>query len=215
MALSIGCSKKVVDTSEKLEVSAKESEDLKIEPYKIEMVSETFKATIDEKEVTLESSYPQVKGLNNKEAENRANENIKNIFQSHELLLAEDDSVLDASFKITSKTQYVLSIRHKRTVKLKDGSKDEYFQGINIKIKDGSVMFWENLFKTEESIEKIKGIVDEVIKKENLNIENPIGKQNVYERRYFTDESMVIHHISPKDIEIEVPIDKVLDFLDN
>lgn len=210
--LSVGCSKKDITNSTNLDSSAKQQNVLDDNSYEVESVTNTFKTKICDEDVDLEITYPQIEGLEDKELQNSINETIKNEFLSYNEVLASEGNVIDEKLEITSKTDNILSIRYKFVNKPDDVEFHEEID-ININMKNGKLIYSDNLFKSEESVEKVKSIVDDIIKNENLNVENPIGNENTYEDIYFTDKNLVIYNINDENTEIKVPLDEISDYI--
>ncbi len=210
--LSVGCSEKDIVKGTDVDINTKQENISSNSSYEVESVTNTFKTNIYEEDVDLEITYPQIKKLKDKEFQNTINETIKNEFLSYKEVLTSEGNVIDESVEITSKTDNILSIKYHFVNKPDDVEFHEEIN-ININMKNGKLIYADNLFKSEESVEKVKSIVDDIIKNENLNIENPIGNENIYEDIYFTDKDMIIYDINAKDIEIKVPLDKILNYI--
>lgn len=192
--------------------NAKQENVLNDNSYEVEFITNIFKTKIYEEDVDLEITYPQIKGLEDKELQNSINETIKDKFLSYNEVLTSEGNVIDESLEITSKTDNVLSIKYNFVNKPDDVEFHEEIN-ININMKNGKLINAENLFKSEESIEKVKSIVDDIIKNENLNVENPIGNENIFERIYFTDKNLIIYNINDESTEIKVPLDEISDYI--
>jgi len=205
--LSVGCTKQdnVNSTNENV-VSNNNS-------YTTESVTNIFNTTIYEEDVSLEITHPQIKGLENKELENKINETIKDEFLGVQSLLAAETNVVDESFEIISKTPDILSIKYNYVTSNDNIKKYEHFETININMKNGESIEIQNLFKSEESVEKVQSIVEDIIKNQNLNIENPIGNEDIYEEIYFKDENMIIYDRNNDSSEIAVPLNEILDYI--
>ncbi|WFD10582.1 hypothetical protein [Tepidibacter hydrothermalis] len=210
--LSVGCSNNDVVNSNDVDKSSKQENISSNNSYEVESVTNTFKTKIYEEYVDLEITYPQVKGLEDKDLENTINKTIKNKFLSYNEVFAAECNVIDESLEIASKTDNILSIRYKFVNKPDDVEFHKEID-ININMKNGKLIYPDNLFKSEESVEKVKSIVDEIIKNENLNVENPIGNENTYEDVYFTDKNLVIYNINDENTEIKVPLDEISDYI--
>ncbi|CAH2212656.1 DUF4163 domain-containing protein [Tepidibacter aestuarii] len=206
-SISIGCTKKdaVKSTNEETVINNNS--------YTTESVTNTFDTKIYEEDLSLELTYPQIKGLENKELENKINETIKGEFLGIQSSLWAEANVVDESFEITSKTPDILSIKYNYITSPDNISKYEFFETININMKNGKLIRIQNLFNSEESVEKVKSIVDNIIKNQNFNIKNPIGNTNIYENIYFTDKNMIIYYENDELVEIEVPLNKILEYI--
>lgn len=205
--LSVGCTKQdnVNSTNENV-VSSNNS-------YTTESVTNTFNTTIYEEDVSLEITYPQIKEHPNEELKNKINETIKDEFLDNKTLLSAEANVVDENFEILSKTSSILSIKYNYVTSPDNISNYEFFETININMKNGKLIKIQNLFNSEESVEKVKSIVDNIIKTQNLNIQNPIGNKDIYEDIYFTDENMIIYDKNNDSDEITVPLNEILDYI--
>lgn len=206
-SVSIGCTKKNSVNS------SKEEKSLDNNSYTIETVTNTFNTTIYEEDISLEITYPQIKELENKELEIKINTTIKDEFLGIQSLLTAEANVVDYNFEVTSKTSNILSIKYNILTSPDNIEKYEFFETINVNIKNGKLIEMQKLFKSEESVEKVRLIVDDIIEREDLNIENPIGNEDIYEDIYFTDKNMIIFDRSDQSVEIIVPLIDVLDYI--
>ncbi|WFD10718.1 hypothetical protein [Tepidibacter hydrothermalis] len=206
-SLSIGCSNKD-DVN-----SSQEEKSLDSNSYTTQTVTNSFTTTIYEEDISLKITYPQINELANKELETKVNTTIKDEFLGIQSLLAAEANVVDDSFEITSKTADILSIKYNIVTSPDNIKKYSYFETININMKNGNLIEMKKLFNSEESVEKIKSIVDDIIEKEDLNIENPIGNENIFENIYFTDKNMIIFDRNDQSVEIKVPLNKIMDYI--
>jgi len=180
----------------------------------IEDVTTVEKLTVLGDSVEMEISYPTVRGMTDKIAEERVNMTILQAFRSEHSLLAGEANVVESHYSVVHQSDDWISIRFDFTTDPAGDGKKTYhlFTSFTVNMKTGEPILFHELWKAL-NVEEQTAFIEMVDASLTGEMTNPITGPESFPEAYMNGSSFVMYYYDMEMKEVSVPLESALNLL--